>query len=203
YSKPVSVAAASGAPAPAGVLIILETESRPGLTLRTSMGIVFAGLILLTGQFQPAVLPAGTGLDARLESSVKTGSSEVGDNVVAVVASSVRAAGKVVVPQGSTLKGRVETIQPATRDAEGRVRLVFREIDLPDGRHLSTWITNAFGASPPKRKLRYALLMGAGGAAGGLAGGKTARLAGILGGTLVGFVMARSGKDSTAPTLTP
>jgi len=166
------------------------------------MGVIFAGLILLTWQFQPAVLPAGTGLDAKLESSVKTGSSEVGDNVVAVVASSVRAAGKVVVPQGSTLKGRVETVQPATRDAEGRVRLVFREIDLPDGRHLSTWITNAFGAPPPKRKLRYALLMGAGGAAGGLAGGKTARLAGILGGTLVGFVLAGSGQDSSLPNLT-
>ncbi len=173
------------------------------------MGVVFAGLILLTGQFWPAVLPAGTGLDAKLESSVKTGSSEVGDDVIAVVASSVRASGKVIVPQGSTLKGRVETIQgrvetiqPATRDAEGRVRLVFREIDLPDGRHLSTWITNAFGASPPKRKLRYVLLMGAGGAAGGLASGKTARLAGILGGMLVGFVMAGSGQDSSLPNLT-
>src|SRR5207247_10114785 len=144
YSKPVSVAAASGAPAPAGVLIILETESRPGLTLRTSMGIVFAGLILLTGQFQPAVLPAGTALDVKLESWVKTGSSEGGEDVIAVVASSVRAAGKVVVPQGSTLKGSGETIPRATRDAEGRVRLVFREIELPDGRLSSTWITNAF-----------------------------------------------------------
>src|SRR5207245_7467771 len=107
-------------------------------------GVVFAELILLSAQFRRAILPSGKGLDAKLESSVKTGSSEVGDDVIAVVASSVRAAGKVVVPQGSTLKGRVETIQPATRDAEGRVRLVFREIDLPDGRHLSTWITNAF-----------------------------------------------------------
>jgi hypothetical protein len=166
------------------------------------MGVVSLGLLLLTAQFQPAVLPAGTGLDAKLQSSVKTASSEVGDDVNAVVASAVRAAGKVVVPQGSRLKGRVETVQPATPAAEGRVRLVFREIELPDGRHLSTWITNSFGASPPKRTLRYVLYMGAGGAAGGLIGGKTARVAGILGGTLAGFVIAGSGGDSNLPNLT-
>jgi Bacterial conjugation TrbI-like protein len=166
------------------------------------MGVVSIGLLLLTWQFQSAVVPAGTGLDAKLESSVKTGSSEVGDDVAAVVADPVLAAGRVAVPRGARLRGRVETVQAATPAAEGRVRLVFREIELPDGRHLSTWITNSFGASPPKRTLRYMLYMGAGGLAGGLIGGKTARLAGILGGTLAGFVIAGSGQDSNLPNLT-
>src|SRR5438094_3612777 len=166
------------------------------------MGVVSLGLLVLTWQFQSAVLPAGTGVDAKLESSVKTGSSEVGDDVTAVVANPILAARRVAVPRGTRLKGRVETVQPATPAAEGRVRLVFREIELPDGRHVSTWITNSFGASPPKRTLRYVLYMGAGGAAGGLIGGKTARVAAILGGTLIGFVIAGSGVDSNLPNLT-
>ena len=166
------------------------------------MGVVSLGILVLTWQFQSAVLPAGTGLDAKLESSVKTGSSEVGDDVTAVVANPILAAGRVAVPRGTRLKGRVETVQPATRAAEGRVRLVFREIELPDGRRVPTWITNSFGASPRKRTLRYVLYMGAGGAAVGFIGGKTARVAGILGGTLIGFVMAGSGDDSNLPNLT-
>ncbi len=166
------------------------------------MGVVSIGLLLLAWQFQSAVVPAGTGLDAKLESSVKTGSSEVGDDVTAVVANPILVAGRVAVPRGTRLKGRVETVEPATPAAEGRVRLVFREIQLPDGRQVPTWITNSFGASPPKRTLRYVLYMGAGGAAGGLIGGRTARVAGILGGTLAGFVLAGSGVDSNLPNLT-
>ena len=166
------------------------------------MAVVALVVLLSASQLQSVSLRAGTGLNAKLQSSVKTGTSEVGDDVMAVVSSPVRASGRVAVPRGTRLKGRVETIQPATHDAEGRVRLVFREIELPDGRRVSAWITNSFGASPPRRRLRYMLFMGAGGAAGGMIGGKAARLAGILGGTLVGFVIAGSGVDSNAPNLT-
>jgi hypothetical protein len=160
-------------------------------------------LFLLAADPQVALtVPAGTRLEAKLESSVKTGRSEVGDAVVAIVTNPIRTANKVIVPRGSLLKGRVETIQPATRDNEGRVRLVFREIELPDDRRVATWITNSFGAPAPKRTLRYVLWMGAGGAAGGFIGGKAARVAGILGGALAGFVIAGTGDDSNLPNLT-
>ena len=161
----------------------------------------FLLLAALDPQTGPTV-PAGTRLEAKLESSVKTARSEVGDDVTAVVTTPLGVASKVLVPRGSRLSGRVETIQAATGATEGRVRLVFREIELPDGRHLSTWITNSFGAPAPKRTLRYVLLMGGGGAAGGFVGGKAARAAGILGGTLAGFIIAGNKDDSVLPDLT-
>jgi len=150
-----------------------------------------AGLLLA----QSATVPAGTSLRAKLETPVRTARSEVGDGVVAVLTRPVRATDKIIVPSGSRLQGRVETIQPATRANEGRVRLVFREILFPDGRRMTTWITNSFGAAAPKRNDRYALYMGIGAVAGGLIGGRSGRVAGVIGGTLTGFVVAgnRSG----------
>jgi acetylornithine/succinyldiaminopimelate/putrescine aminotransferase len=148
------------------------------------------------------VIPAGTRVDARLESSVHTADSNVGDAIVAVVVEPIRAAGQIIVPQGSRLNGRVETIQPATSTNEGRVRLVFREIQLSNGRTISTWITNSFSASPPKRKLRYVLAMGIGAAAGAVIGGKAARTTGITGGTLVGFIIATNYGGANLPDLT-
>jgi hypothetical protein len=132
---------------------------------------------------------------------VQTATSNSGDAIVAVVAEPIRAAGRIMVPEGSRLNGRIETIEPASRTSEGRVRLVFREIQFPDGRTVSTWITNAYSASPPKRGLRYLLYMGVGGGAGAFIGGKAARVTGIIGGTLVGFVIAGN-SDGKHPDLT-
>lgn len=150
---------------------------------------------------QPTVIPAGTRVEARLESAVKTATSNSGDAVVAVLSAPIRAAGKILVPEGSILNGRVETIQAGSRTNEGRVRLAFREIQLADGRKLTTWITDSYFASPPKRKLKYILAMTLGGAAGGLVGGKAARAAGVLGGVLVGFVIAGNTGDDKLPDL--
>jgi hypothetical protein len=159
------------------------------------MGIIstFAVLVLAQSALIPA-LPAGTPLEARLESSVQTASSSIGDRVTAVITSRT--------PKGARLNGRVETIQPATQTGEGRVRIVFREIQLPDGRLMQTWITSSFDASPPKRNLRYGLLMGTGGVAGGLIGGNVARFAGILGGALIGFIIAENSGNSKLRDLT-
>ena len=135
-------------------------------------------LLLLSGDPKPVpTVPAGTQVQARLQSEVSTGTSKTGETVVAVVTSPLRESSTVIVPRGSKLNGRVETIQAATHTEEGRVRLVFRDIQFPDGRHISTWITNSFEAPTPKRKLRYVLLMGLGGAAAGVAAGHSGRVA--------------------------
>lgn len=155
------------------------------------MGIISKLFIFILAQTSP--LPAGTPLNARLESQVQTASSAVGDRVSAVVTSRVA--------KGAHLNGRVETIEPATRDRVGHVRLVFREIQFPGGRLTPTWITNSFDASPPNRNRRYAVLMGVGAAAGGLIGGKTARFAGILGGALIGFIVGGTSDGSKLPDL--
>src|SRR5690242_10673052 len=123
----------------------------------------------------PPTVPAGTQLRAKLQSEVKTGRTKTGETVAAVVTVPLRASKTVIVPKGSLLSGRVETIQAATPTEEGRVRLVFRDLQFPDGRHVSTWITNSFEAPQAKRKLRYALFMTAGAAGTGAIAGKSAR----------------------------
>jgi hypothetical protein len=157
-------------------------------------------LILLLPQATKA--PAGTRVEARLQSSINSNASKVGDEVVAVLVKPI-SAGKVgVIPQGSRLLGRVETIAAATESNEGRVRVVFREIELPDGRHSPTWITDSFTASPPKRILRYFLYTGAGGTAGAFIGGSRLRAAASIGGALMGFILAMNTGDGKLPDLT-
>ncbi len=160
--------------------------------------ILFAVFLLspmASAQSLPPAIPAGTPIKARLESVVNTSTSEVGDSVVAVMTQQLQSERTVVVPRGSRLHGRVETVQHATRADEGRVRLVFRELELADGQRLQTWITNSFIAKRPRRDARYVVSMGAGAIAGGLIGGKRGRVAGIIGGLLTGFIIA--GSDGT------
>jgi len=137
-----------------------------------------------------SVVPAGTRVEAKLESGVETATSNRGDAVAAVLTTPIRAAGSIVIPRGSRLHGRVETISRANDTVEGRVRLVFREIRLPDGRTIPTWITNSFSASSPNRTRRHVLYMSIGAAAGAVLGGHKARTAGIIGGLIAGFVIA-------------
>jgi hypothetical protein len=145
------------------------------------MYISAAALAVMFLQLPPSI-PAGALITAKLERAVNTASSQQGDEIVAAVVKGL--------PEGSRLRGRVETIQPARRDTEGRVRLVFREIEFPDGRRVQTWITNSFAAGTPKRNLRYVVYGGAGATAGAIAGGTRARVAGLLGGTILGFIIA-------------
>jgi hypothetical protein len=144
-------------------------------------------LFLLT---QSAAIPAGTRVEAKLESSVHTQTSKTGDPVMAALTHPISAKSEIVVPSGSRLNGRIETIQAASPTSGGRVRLVFREIEFPDGRRIPTWITSSFTASPPHRTRRAVIYTVVGATAGAFIGGKSARVAGILGGTLVGFVIA-------------
>ena len=75
------------------------------------MAIIPILLILLVPQ--GSLIPAGTRVDARLESAVRTQTSSVGDSVVAVLTKPVFAANVKVIPEGSRLHGRVETLPPA------------------------------------------------------------------------------------------
>src|SRR5262245_10744921 len=141
-----------------------------------------AALLAVMFLQQPQSIPAGAVITAKLESTVNTGSSQQGDEIMAAVVRGL--------PQGSRLRGRGEAIQAARPDAEGRVRLVFREIEFADGQRAQTWITSSFAAGAPKRGLRYVVYTATGAAAGAIAGGKRARVTGFLGGTILGLVIA-------------
>jgi hypothetical protein len=147
-------------------------------------------LVLALLASESLVAPAGTRVEVRLQSSITTRVSAAGDEVLAVLTKPILAGNALLIPKGSLLHGRVETIAAATQSSVGRVRIVFREIELADGRRTSTWITNSFTASAPNRTLRYFLYPGAGGIAGALIGGSALRAAGIIGGSLIGFIVA-------------
>jgi hypothetical protein len=151
---------------------------------------------------QTLPVPAGTRIEARLESSVDTRHAAVGAEVVAVLIKPVLAGNVKVVEQGSRLHGRVETVAEATASNPGRVRLVFREIELADGRRIPTWITDAYAAPSPKRTLPYFLYIAAGGAGGALIGGTHMRTGGALGGSIIGFVIAMNSGGGKLPDLT-
>ena len=157
-------------------------------------------LIMLLPQ-SPKV-PSGSRVEARLQSLINTNSSKTGSEVVAVLTKPLFAGNVRVVPQGSRLLGRVETIAAASESGAGRVRIVFREIEFPDGHRTQVWITDSFMASPPKRILRYFLYTGAGGAAGALVGGSRLRVGASLGGALTGFILAMNADDAKPPDLT-
>ncbi len=171
---------------------------------------IFFAIFILSGWAVPQSvfeakspsLPSGTRIEAKLQTAVRTESSKIGDEVTALVSRSLRTREGIVLPEGSRLTGRVETLQAGSRSNEGRVRLVFREIQLPDGRIVPTWITNSFAAPPERRGLRYFILMGTGAAAGAFIGGSNSRIAGVLGGLLTGFVIAGSGRQAKLPDLT-
>lgn len=150
----------------------------------------------------PQAIPVGTPVEARLESTIKTGSSANGERVVADLVKPIQLVNQTVVPAGSRLNGRIETIEAASQSAPGRVRLVFREIELTDGRRISTWITESYSTMPPRRGRRYVLSMALGGGAGALIGGTAARVSGILGGTLIGFIVASNTGSASLPDLT-
>jgi hypothetical protein len=75
-------------------------------------GAAYHGSQAALGQAQAAsrpapMLPAGTSLPIRLTTRASSASSQPGDAVVAVVRDDVRASGRVLVPAGSELRGRV------------------------------------------------------------------------------------------------
>jgi len=163
---------------------------------------MYIGAALITALFLVQTsIPAGTEVTATLETTVKTATSRVDDEVVASLARNISSSNGVAIPRGALLRGRIETIQSASATSEGRVRLVFREIDLPTGQRVDTWMTNSFTARGSHEVARYIVFTGIGAGAGGLIAGKSTRVAGIIGGTLAGFVLAGSRNNSKANNL--
>jgi hypothetical protein len=76
------------------------------------------------------VVPAGTELQVRLKSKVSTGESKPNEPVEAVVISPVMIGGKVVVPLGATLVGKVKEVQLATKpDERAALDLTFSQLE--------------------------------------------------------------------------
>jgi hypothetical protein len=79
------------------------------------------------------LIPAGTVLHVRLETTLTSKTSKTGDKFTAVVEQPVNVAGKEVVPQGSIVEGHVVFAKPSRRvKGAGEMRIVLDKITTPD-----------------------------------------------------------------------
>ena len=145
-------------------------------------------------------LPAGTRFHARIDQTLNSKTARVGETFTATVTDPVYAStGALVVPQGSTLTGRVDAVTPAAKSGKpGSIDVSFRKLRTPNGttRIINGMMTdlnaedaksdNEGTASGDRMKHRKLIFIG-GGSAGGailgaaIGGGKGALIGGLLG----------------------
>jgi type IV secretory pathway VirB10-like protein len=149
-------------------------------------------------------LAAGTELQLVLESALSSATSHVGAPVTARVARATAPDGRIVLPGGTVLKGRVYRADAAGR-VKGKSRLAvdFDRIVVRGVEHRLD--TTAIEVEGPDSHGRDAAIVGGstvggaiiGGILGGGSGAKKGAVVGVLGGT--GAVLATRGKDVEIP----
>ena len=139
-------------------------------------------------------VPGGTKLKIILETPIDELTSMVDDEVTARTAENIEIDGKVVIPAGSTVVGKISEINLAKRlHKAGNVRIEFKNLTMPDGRQvpiLASVLTHS-GLIKGKYTKKTALIAGAtllGPAAAGFGAGLAAEgsLVGAGIGALVG-----------------
>jgi len=145
-------------------------------------------------------LPVGTHFRARINQSISSKTARIGDTFTATVTEPVYSSnGVLVVPQGSTLTGRVDAVTPARKGGKpGTIDVSFRHLRTPNGtaRVINGMMTDLYSedaktdsegtASGDRMKHRKLIFIGGGGAGGAIlgaaiGGGKGALIGGLLG----------------------
>ena len=149
-------------------------------------------------------IPAGTELQLVLESGLSSATSRVGDPVTARVARATSPDGRVLLPGGTILKGRVYRAEAAGRvSGKSRLAVDFDRIVVRGVEHRLD--TTAIDVEGPDSHGKDAAIIGGstvggaiiGGILGGGKGAKKGAVVGVLGGT--GAVLATRGKDVEIP----
>jgi len=166
--------------------------------------------------FATYTLPQNQYFRLRMNQTLNSGTSRVGDRFQATVVTPVYASGVEVVPAGSIVEGRVTAVSPArTRGREGQLAMQFDAIVVPDGttHQLDGVLTElqdtragkvdaeneVSGNSSDKRNVAYVGGGTVGGAVlgGAIGGGKGAGIGAIIGaGAGVAGVMLTKGKEA-------
>jgi hypothetical protein len=142
----------------------------------------------------------GTNIRVRMNGTLSSKTARVGDRFKATVTEPVYSTnGVVVIPVGSTVNGRVDTVKPARKGGNpGEIGVSFVSVQLPNGsvRAINGSLTdlntksaksdNEGTASGDKMKNRKIIFIGGGGAGGAvlggaIGGGKGALIGGIIG----------------------
>jgi hypothetical protein len=143
---------------------------------------------------------AGTRFHARMNDTLSSKRARVGERFTATVTDPVYSSGGVLlVPAGSTLTGRVDTVRPAANGGKpGSIDVSFVELRTPNGtrRVINGTLTDLYSnsaksdaegsVSGDRMKHRKMIVIGGGGAGGAvlgaaIGGGKGALIGGILG----------------------
>lgn len=145
-------------------------------------------------------IPSGTRLHARINETLNSRTSRVGERFTATVTDPVYSStGVIVIPSGSTLTGRIDRVQPARKGGNpGSIDASFISLRLPNAktRVINGTLTDLTSddaksdaegtASGDKMKHRKLIFIGGGGAGGAIlgaaiGGGKGALIGGLLG----------------------
>jgi len=164
-------------------------------------------------------VPADTVISVRMDSTLSSKSSHVGDHFSATVAVPVYVNGAVVIPAGATVEGRVTEVTPARRMARsGTIAVEFEDLVLPDGTRLALDGTLTSDDPEVRRQIddenrvsgrdirRTGVFIGSSGAVGavlgGIAGGlKGAAVGGIIGaGVGLAGVLLTKGEEAKVPS---
>jgi len=79
-------------------------------------------------------IPPGSMVHARLMTPLNSASTQKGAEVQAILSQPLMANGKLLLPEGTLLKGTVVQVQPARHwKRSGQLRFVFRDLVLPNG----------------------------------------------------------------------
>jgi len=148
----------------------------------------------------PRVLAAGTVLALVLESTVASNTSQVGDRVMATLAEDVSEDGRVLLPAGTEVVGRVTVAKQSGR-VKGRARLVMEFDEVRDGGSSYRIEASPVDVTADSSKGQDAKIAGGAAAAGAVIGAITGGGKGALKGTAIGgaaggaAVLATRGKQ--------
>lgn len=146
--------------------------------------------------FPTLTIPAETEAAAQILSGIHTQVSHVDDRIVARLLRPVLVNGRVALPSGTLLGGRITRVQPARRlHRPAELALRFEEITLPDGDVEPITAVLASLDNPPQMKTRVD-------SEGYLKGGRSWK--GVAGGlTALGIFAAAKATISGAASLSP
>jgi len=150
-------------------------------------------------------LPAGrTQVFVSASTRVTSDESKAGDPVEAVTAEPVVVDGEVVIPEGSSVRGRIESVDPGEYPLRRpSIEIVYDRIETPDGRvipieartsgEVGTVVQHPRGDHDRMRNVLLGAGVGAG--VGGATGGKRGALLGAIAGAAMGAGVGHGGID--------
>jgi len=153
---------------------------------------------------QPIVVPAGAELKLELVSSLSSATSHQGDLVVARLASPVKLGERVVLAEGTEVRGHVTAAVPSGR-VKGRARLAVNFESVRVGGADVALAASGLDVTADSAKKRDAAIIGGGAGAGAIIGaiakgGKGAAVGAAIGGAAgTGAVLATKGYEVELP----